>query len=239
VKFVTWNCQGAFRKKYSRIARSTPDLAVIQECEHLERLGRPRPLLPPPTTQMWFGESAARGLGIFSWTGLEFSLAEGYDASIHYCVPLRVRGPECFNLLAVWAMEHSDQRLSYIAQVNLAIISYQDFIRENNTILMGDFNSSPRHDPNSRLGSHDWVVRSLADMDIVSAYHAFFREQPGSESRATFFMNRKLEQHYHLDYIFIPRRWLKRVQKTRIGDPAKWLAHSDHCPVFVEIEKSP
>jgi exodeoxyribonuclease III len=237
VKLVTWNCQGAFRKKYSRIARSTPDLAVIQECEHLDRLAR-KPLSPPPTNQLWFGESLARGLGIFSWTGLELTVAEGYDPSIHYCVPVRVSGAESFNLLAVWAMQHPDQRLSYIAQVNLAIIAYQDFICETNTILMGDFNSNPQHDPLATLGSHDWVIRSLADLDIVSAYHSFYQEKQGRESQATFFMNRKLEQAHHLDYIFIPRRWLKRVQKARIGDPAKWLAHSDHCPVFVEIGKA-
>ena len=239
MKLVTWNCQGAFRKKYARIARSTPDLAVIQECEHPDKL-KWKGVLPPPTSQLWFGENANRGLGIFSWNNLEFKPDASYDPSIHYCVPIKVSGACSFNLLAVWAMEHTDPRLSYIAQVNLAIIAYRSFIQETDTFLMGDLNSNPHQDPLARLGSHDWVVRSLADLDMVSAYHYFYRETQGKESQSTFFMNRKVEQPFHLDYIFLPRRWLKRLAKVRIGNPQVWLKYSDHCPVFLETQdKSP
>ncbi len=91
MKLVTWNCQGAFRKKYSVIARRAPDLAVIQECEHPDKL-KWQGALPPPTSQLWFGENANRGLGIFSWSNLEFSPDACYDPSIHYCVPVKVSG---------------------------------------------------------------------------------------------------------------------------------------------------
>jgi exonuclease III len=47
-------------------------------------------------------------------------------------------------------------------------------------------------------------------------------------------MNRKIEQPFHLDYIFMPRRWLKRLVKVRIGKPDVWLKFSDHCPIFME-----
>jgi exonuclease III len=239
MKLVTWNCQGAFRKKYARIARTTPDLAVIQECEHPDKLTW-KGVLPPPTRQLWFGENPNRGLGIFSWTNLEFSADTCYDPSIQYCIPVKISGERSFNLLAVWAMAHTDPRLSYIAQVNLAIINYRNFIQETNTILMGDLNSNPHQDPLARLGSHDWVVRSLADLDMVSAYHYFYRETQGHESQSTFFMNRKIERPFHLDYVFIPRRWLKKLAKVRIGKPAVWLKLSDHCPIFLEtVEEQP
>ena len=233
MKLVTWNCQGAFRKKYARIARAVPDLAVIQECEHPDKL-KWKGELPPPTSQLWFGENANRGLGIFSWTNLALNPDACYDPSIHYCVPINVSGNFTFNLLAVWAMQHTDPRLSYIAQVNLAIIAYHSFIQKTDTLLIGDLNSNQHQDPMARLGSHDYVVRSLADLDMVSAYHYYYRETQGRESQSTFFMNRKVEQPFHLDYIFIPRRWLKKLAKVRVGNPKTWLKYSDHCPVFLE-----
>ncbi len=134
-------------------------------------------------------------------------------------------------------MEHDDPRLSYVAQVNLAIITYRSFIQESDTILMGDLNSNPQQNQLVRLGSHDWVVRALADLDIVSAYHYFYRETQGRESQSTFFMNRNIEQPFHLDYIFTPRRWLKRLGKVRVGNPQVWLKYSDHCPLFLEIQE--
>ena len=38
MRIVTWNCNGAFRKKYSRlkIDDKYPDILVIQECENPE-----------------------------------------------------------------------------------------------------------------------------------------------------------------------------------------------------------
>jgi exodeoxyribonuclease III len=238
MKIVTWNCQGAFRKKFGRIARATPDLAVIQECEHPDKL-KWRGEMPAPTHQLWFGKNANRGLGIFSWSDLEFSPDECYDPSIQYCVPVKVSGGCSFNLLAVWAMQHTDPRLSYIAQVNLAIITYHSFIEKADTVLMGDLNSNQHQDALGRLGSHDWVVRALADLDLVSAYHYFHRETQGRESQSTFFMNRKIERPFHLDYVFIPRRWLKKLGRVRVGKPQVWLKYSDHCPVFLETLETP
>src|SRR5512140_789895 len=112
---LTWNCQGAFRKKYPLVAGLTPDLAVIQECEQPERI--PWKKGQPPTAALWFGESPNKGLGIFSWTGLVFEPLAEYDRSIRYCVPIRVTSPYQFNLVAVWAMDHVKAAHSYSAQV--------------------------------------------------------------------------------------------------------------------------
>ena len=38
MKLITWNCQGAFRKKAEIILTLNPDILVIQECESPERL---------------------------------------------------------------------------------------------------------------------------------------------------------------------------------------------------------
>jgi hypothetical protein len=56
MKLVTWNCQGAYRKKATLIAHFKPDIAVIQECETLDRLTFAQDI-PRPTAQVWFGNS--------------------------------------------------------------------------------------------------------------------------------------------------------------------------------------
>lgn len=61
MKIVTWNCQGAFRRKAAPIAQFRPDLAVIQECE--------APVRPAPSNQQ-----ANYGLATTVPEGLGFSL---------------------------------------------------------------------------------------------------------------------------------------------------------------------
>jgi exodeoxyribonuclease III len=236
MKLVTWNCQGAFRKKFSSIAAIKPDLAVIQECEHPDRIKWGTDY-PKPSSVLWFGEKPTKGLGVFSWTEVEIHPLDNRDESIRHCVPICVEGKTRFNLIAVWAMDHPETVLSYIAQVNLALIHYHEFIIAEDTVMMGDFNSNQKFAHRPRLASHDWVVHSLADLEMVSAYHLFYLEKHGKETRPTFYMARNVKRPFHIDYIFIPRRWQRRLAKVTVGKPETWLENSDHCPVLVEINE--
>ncbi len=232
---LTWNCQGAFRKKYSLISTLAPDLAVIQECEHPERI--PWKQGCPPTSSLWFGDKPTKGLGIFSWTGLTIEEIPGRDASIRYCVPLRVVSPYQFQVIAVWAMEHPREAHSYSAQVYQAIGAYRELIQAQDTLVIGDYNSSQRTTPKTRLGNHTTLRMDLHDLWLISAYHQFFHERQGAETRWTFFHGRKLERPAHIDYAYIPARWLRRLRQVQVGEPGTWLAHSDHCPLIVEVEE--
>jgi len=235
LKLMTWNCQGAFRKKYPLVADLAPDLAVIQECEHPERI--PWKFGRPPTAALWFGEKPTKGLGVFSWTDLTFQPLEEYDSSIRYCIPIRVIAPYQFQLIAVWAMQHKRGLHSYGAQVYQAIGAYRQFILDADTVFMGDYNSSQRTTPEGRMGNHTAIAMNLHELWLISAYHHFFLERQGQEKRATYFRGRKLDRPAHLDYAYIPSRWLRRLAKVEVGDPNIWLAHSDHCPIIVEIKE--
>jgi exodeoxyribonuclease III len=234
MRLITWNCQGAFRKKYPLIARFNPDLAVIQECEHPDKLRWKD--APEPSCLAWFGDKSSKGLGIFSWTDLSFTALADYDATIRYCIPLQIEAPLRFHAMAVWAMDHPDGKLSYSAQIYQAIAAYREFIQAEDTVFLGDFNSSKRTTPRARIGNHATLTIALEDLWLTSAYHHFYHEKQGKELHGTYFRGRKPEKKGHIDYVYLPVRWLRRLARVQLGDPAVWLAHSDHCPVIVEVD---
>jgi endonuclease/exonuclease/phosphatase family metal-dependent hydrolase len=234
MRIITWNCQGAFRKKFKRIAAFKPDLAVIQECEHPERLRWKDG--PAPACAAWFGEKPSKGVGVFSWTNLSFGALEGYDAGIRYCIPLQIEAPYRFRAVAVWAMDHPMGSLSYSAQIYQAVAAYRGFIQAEDTLFLGDFNSSKRTTPRGRIGNHASLTIALEDLWLTSAYHHFFHEKQGQERHGTYFRGRKTDKPGHIDYIYLPTRWLRRLARVQLGDPAVWLADSDHCPVIVDID---
>jgi exonuclease III len=236
MKLLTWNCQGAFRKKAGRIARYAPDIAVIQECECPEKLAFQGDF-PPPTAQLWVGDNPWKGLGVFSFTGLELELSEPCDESLRYFLPVRVRGDYHFNLLAAWAMVHADPLWSYIGQVYRALERYADFIEAGETVLAGDLNSNQIFDRRPRIGNHSDVVARLAARGIVSGYHKYFRERHGEERHNTFYLYRNRFRGFHLDYCFLPTSWLRYLKSVSVGRYEQWKQASDHMPVFVKLDR--
>jgi exodeoxyribonuclease-3 len=254
MKLLSWNCQGAFRRKARPVAAFRPDIAVIAECEEPERLRFER-RTPAPATVAWFGDAPARGLGVFSYTGLRFELYEGYDPAIKYCVPLRVLAPapepgavalalearaappitSPLHLLAVWAMPHADPRLSYVGQTHRALEAYGPFISECDTVLMGDFNSNSIWDGKHRSNTHSALVKRLEAHALVSLYHHRYGEAQGREKRPTLFMYRQRKFVFHIDYCFVPQAWLPSLAGFRVGSYAHYRRYSDHSPLFARF----
>lgn len=237
MRLLTWNCAGAFRKKAIQLAGFRPDLAVIQECERPEKL-----VFPPdfrPESLAWCGDpGAAKGVGVFGFSGLHVEVAgDVYDPAIRYCIPLRVTGAWNFHLVAIWAMPQSVPRgSSYIGQVCRALESYAGFIRAQDTLLAGDFNSNRIFDRPRRACSHSAVVEQLALSGILSLYHEYFHEPHGQETRPTFYLTKMAARPFHLDYLFAPAHWSQRVTRLAVGGFAEWRPWSDHCPLFVELD---
>jgi exodeoxyribonuclease-3 len=61
MKIITWNCNMAFRNKAALILTHKPDILVVPECEHPEKLSFP-PGTPKPTDLLWFGKNQHKGL---------------------------------------------------------------------------------------------------------------------------------------------------------------------------------
>jgi exonuclease III len=235
MRLITWNCQGAFRKKYGQIARTSPDLAVIQECERPDLLNF-REGLPAPTACVWTGVNRWRGLGVFSFTGLELEVDPGYDEGTRYFLPVRVGGRARFNLIAAWARDEGDPLRDYVGVLYRAVERYTDFIRENETVLAGDLNSNKHSGQPPRIGNYSDVVTRLAWERMTSAYHSFYRERHGEERRKTLYLHRDRFKGYHIDYCFIPKGWLRLVKSVSVGRYEEWIRDSDHMPLEVEIQ---
>ena len=66
----------AFRKKAGYILAHKPDILVVPECEHPDKLKFSDTLLKPSDT-LWFGTNSNKGLGIFSYAKDHNSSHEG------------------------------------------------------------------------------------------------------------------------------------------------------------------
>jgi len=56
MRVITWNCNMAFRKKYKQILPYDPDLLIVSECEHPEKLNTKF-----YNNVLWVGNNRTRG----------------------------------------------------------------------------------------------------------------------------------------------------------------------------------
>lgn len=234
MKIATWNCQGAFRKKAQHLAAFAPDLAAIQECECPSKLRFPVNV-QPPTDLLWQGDNPDKGVGIFTHANVRYTLHEEYDPSIRHCVPIQVTGERDLHILAVWAMGHPVKARSYVGQVYAAVQHYWAFIQQEETIILGDWNSNAIWDRERQVSNHSTVIKLLTEIGLVSVYHEYFGEAHGQEQQNTFFLHRSPHKGYHLDYCAVPKSWLPRLKTVTVGAFDDWCSYSDHVPLMVEF----
>lgn len=239
MKIIEWNCQGAFRKKNDKILLFKPDILIISECENEKKLKFGN-LTPKPNDFRWFGNNENKGIGIFSYSDYKFELMREYNAEFKYIIPLKVtKNDKSFLLFAIWAKDNKDNHEArYIGQIWLAI-NYYSGLFYNETVLIGDFNSNKIWDYKDRVGNHSDVVEFLENKKIRSLYHLKNDENQGHEKTPTFYMYRKLEKKYHIDYCFVSENIINNGFDFTILDINNWIKFSDHSPIVVEIKKLP
>ena len=102
-------------------------------------------------------------------------------------------------------------------------------------IIIGDFNSNSIWDKWDRWWNHSDVINELKELNIISLYHEKFNEKQGKESKPTFYLQRKIEKPYHIDYIFLSQQLINDKTILEIGDKDYWLKNSDHLPLFIDL----
>lgn len=235
MRLISWNCQGAFRKKAAYILRQKPDILLVQECECIEQLVFP-PKTPKPTASYWYGHNPHKGIGLFSYSDYRFELLDIFNPAYRYIIPFRVNGNgQNFVLLAIWAMDDKQNRKeSYVRQIWHAIHHYEKILADT-TILVGDFNSNTIWDRKDRVGNHSDLVARLAGNNIHSIYHRHFQQEHGKEAHPTFFLQRNRKKPYHLDYCFTSKDLCDKVQQVSVGSFRSWIKHSDHLPLVIDF----
>jgi exonuclease III len=226
MRLVTWNCcRGPFLKHASLLGALAPDIAVIQECAK-------------PTTQtdqcLWFGDNPRQGIAVWANGKYRIRALPTVAEVPRYAIPVEVFGPTNFLLIAVWAKGGQDH--PYIEGVVRAVDLYRNLFAQHRTVLAGDLNSNAIWDSSHKAGlSHSALVKMLSELGLVSSYHYFHREAHGEEKQPTYYFQWKKQRPFHIDYCFIPEEWTPNVRRVEVGSFAKWKAHSDHRPLFVEL----
>jgi len=224
----------AFRKKASFILTHKPDILIIVECEHPDKLLY-KGDTPRPKDSLWFGENQHKGLAIFSYGDYRFKVLENHNDNFKMIIPIGVTGGHLdFNLFLIWAYNPNDMDGRYITQVWKAITYYDELLTKKPTMFIGDFNSNTIWDyKKHRLGSHSAVVKQLENKGIFSTYHTYHNQTQGIEQHPTFYMYRNKNKPYHIDYCFVSKELLDKVSSVEIGNFDEWIKYSDHVPVIV------
>lgn len=233
MRIVSWNCNGAFRKKFVQVSYFNADIYVIQECEDPTRTSN-FDFKEWSKNHLWIGDSKNKGLGIFAKPSIELqglSWSNIYqDHSVKYFLPCMVNND--FQLLGVWTHHNNSPNFGYMGQ-------FWKYLQSNlklfeNIIIAGDFNSNAVWDQWDRWWNHSDVVRILKEKGIESIYHLTSGQEQGNETTPTFWLQRKKEKPYHIDYFFLSEGFQKPLN-FKIEERAKWIEISDHVPLILEL----
>lgn len=235
MKIVTWNGNGAFRKKFEIISSFNADLYVIQECEHPKE-SQHKKYEEWAENFIWIGDTKNKGLAIFARPEIKLEKLEWSnqfrDHFVKHFLPCRVN--QDFDLIGVWTHRNNSPNFGYIGQFWKYLQVNKS--RLNSTIIAGDFNSNVIWDEWDRWWNHSDVVKELKELGIESLYHKYTGETQGNETNPTLYFQKKLERPYHIDYVFGSQKFSTRLVKIEIGQVSKWLGISDHMPILCEIE---
>lgn len=248
MKIMTWNCNGALRKKCHSLDCFDADILVIQECED-----------PAQSTQayrswagdfIWIGESKNKGIGVFPRKGHSVKQLNWYGS---FTIPgLRSKSPSLtwntgelklflpfridndITALAVWTKGREDQIFGYMGQLWKYLQIHHSELSNERTIVIGDFNSNVQWDKPDRWWSHSDTVTELEAIGLRSLYHFQSSETPGQESKPTLFLQRKREKPYHIDYAFLSHDLLHSAS-IELGKYTDWIGLSDHVPLKVQF----
>ncbi len=222
MKIVSWNCNGAFRKKYERFLELDADIYVIQECESIDSIkGDLKEII---SNSIWEKGANTKGVLVFAKPDVKLEKLEWDSYGMRVFIPIMIN--DSFPLVAVWTTKPAYIEEFYIWQlVNLKRIT-------DECVILGDFNSNAVWDKGHSERGHSVVVSMLKEKGLESAYHYISGDKQGEEAEPTFHMYRKVEKTFHIDHCFIKP---DRIQSYKVLDKS-WLEISDHIPIVLEMK---
>ncbi|MBK6594865.1 MAG: endonuclease/exonuclease/phosphatase family protein [Burkholderiales bacterium] len=233
LRVVTWNCNGALRRKLERLAALQADVYVVQECEDPAQT-KDVAYKTWGANHLWTGTNKNKGVGVFAPKELTLRAVPLDFAPLELFLPCIVDGD--WPLLATWTKQANSPNFGYIGQLWKFLQAHRAFLAHPRALLIGDLNSNTIWDEWDRWWNHSDVVRELSELGLESCYHRHFAEAQGRETQPTFFLHRSHEKPYHIDYGFSGPQWI--VRRVEVGAIPDWLGESDHLPVTFELERT-
>ena len=233
MKLLSWNCQMAYRKKQHLIEEFQPDIAIIQECEHTDKIESEKIY-----QKLWVGDNEHKGVGIFSYNpAISMELIPFPEQNNRWFIPVKLSNG--MSIMAVWAMYHrGNEVIDNIQPSYRTINAHQALIGEMDCIL-GDFNDNVIWDKKSKKAFNNSnfaeLLALLNSLGFNSVYHELYAEAPGEETRPTHIWRKSYETTYHIDYVFLRNTLFDRVQKYELLDQESWIKVSDHFPMLIEL----
>jgi exodeoxyribonuclease-3 len=225
LRLIAWNCHhGSLSTRLAELAAFAPAIVFLQEC-------RPTAPISPIGPFLTRRVNARKGIALAS-----------LDADYHLekltrranrgraVIGATVSGPLSFTALGIWS-----QGPHYVDDVMRTLKAYGKLLRSGPTIVMGDLNSGTNlAGPRSSNKGHARILDTLADLGLVSAYHAFHQCEHGQETHPTYRHQRKSSQPWHIDFCFVPVGWA--VVGVEVLDGKEWATTSDHLPLKVDVQ---
>ena len=234
LKLLSWNCNGALRRKFEFLQEFNADIHIIQECENPAETNNQR-YKEWARNHLWIGDNKNKGLGIFAkpevllkpldWPN-EFN-----SQKVKYFLPCIVM--DRVQIVGVWTHFNNSPNFGYVGQLWKYL--QVNIHKLNSCIVAGDFNSNSIWDEWDRWWNHSDVVRQLHEIGVRSIYHNLLGENHGKESTPTFYLQKNLDKCYHIDYCFASADLMKKVESFAVEKFDEWKHLSDHCPLSVTI----
>jgi exonuclease III len=230
MKIITWNCNGAFRKKFEQILKFNADLYIIQECEDPKH-SKDKNYIKFSENSIWIGDNKNKGLGIFAQSNILLTNNNWESNNLKYFISCKINND--FDILCVWCHYANSPNFRYIGQ-------FWKYLQINkskmkNIIIMGDFNSNKIWDEWDRWWNHSDVVRELSEIGIFSFYHKINNIEQGEEKVSTFFLYKNIEKKYHIDYVFGNINHYNKIKQLKYENFEEWKDKSDHIPILLEL----
>ncbi|RRJ92000.1 endonuclease/exonuclease/phosphatase family protein [Paenimyroides tangerinum] len=234
MKIITWNCNGAFRKKFSFLKNFDADVLVIQECEN-PLLVKDVEYLNFSNNYVWIGDNKNKGIGIFAKSNIKLErldLPTTYNKyDVKYFLPVIINDSQI--LIGVWAHKNNSPTFEYIGQVWKYFQINSEIIYKS--IIVGDFNSNSIWNLWDRWWNHSDVVEMFEKNNLVSMYHELENELQGKETIKTFYLHKNINKGYHIDYCFVPKKLINDNSKFIISKFDEFKILSDHVPIIIQI----
>lgn len=222
MRLATWNVFSGDSNTRAQNLCSYSDIDIIafQETSYTENT----------PNCVWKGDPGKTIKGVSIWSKFAMHVAEPKTpCSVGLGVTLNSPTLGRLNVLNLWAKPKPD----YFDDLMLSLQAYNEFILERPTIILGDFNISPKLKGKKR--KFETLNRYFEDhLEMYSAYHMHFDESFGQESKTTLYHKWGKGGEFHIDYIYLPNSLRSRLKRVHVPEFTE-LNTSDHRPVICEL----